>query len=121
MMKKFCIVLLGLIVSASVCIAADDKTDVTAQYISNASFESDDITTLTPKTETADGLRGYIVTAPSGWTVSNSVGAVSLIVTADCFTDNNFGKVTTLADGSQAYYQRVGWTNGSSSVKQTIA
>ncbi|MBQ7451885.1 MAG: hypothetical protein IJV60_04960 [Prevotella sp.] len=121
MMKKFCFVLLGLVVSASMCMAADDKTDVTAQYISNASFESDDITTLTPKTETADGLRGYIVTAPSGWTVSNSVGAVSLIVTADCFTDNNFGKVTTLADGSQAYYQRVGWTNGSSSVKQTIA
>lgn len=48
MMKMFCIVLLGLIVNASVCMAADGKTDVTAQYISNASFESDDITTLTP-------------------------------------------------------------------------
>ena len=35
MMKKFCIVLLGLIVSASVCMAADDNTDVTAQYIAN--------------------------------------------------------------------------------------
>ena len=119
-MKRFYLIFCGLLVSASLCLAANEKTDVTSQYITNASFESDDVTTLNPKTETADGLRGYQVTAPTGWTVANSVNAVSLIVTQDCYTDNNFGKVTTLADGSQAYYQRVGWTNGSSSLKQSI-
>ena len=97
------------------------QTDVTAQYVTNPSFESDDITALTAKTETADGLRGYPAAAPAGWTVSNGVGATSLIVTADCYTDNNFGLVTTLSDGTQAYYQRVGWTSGASSMKQTLS
>ncbi|MBR1484714.1 MAG: hypothetical protein IJ612_03360 [Prevotella sp.] len=100
---------------------AQEKTDVTSQYVQNASFEQDNIASLTPKSEAADGLRGYVVTAPQGWTVSNSIDVVSLIVTADCYTDNNFGKVTTLADGQQAYYLRVGWTNGSTSMSQTIA
>ena len=98
---------------------ADETTDVTATYLVNASFEADNTTQLQQVTNAADGLRGYQVSSPQGWTVNNSVGAVSLIVTADCYTDNNFGKVTTLADGQQAYYQRVGWTNGSSSLQQT--
>ena len=101
--------------------AANEKTDVTAQYIKNASFEEDNITSLSPVNNSNDGLRGYKVTSPKDWTVTNNVTMdASLIVTKDCFTDNNFGKVTTLADGSQAYYQRVGWNSGSSSVKQTL-
>ena len=92
------------ILTAITAFAAQEKTDVTTTYVKNASFETDDITSLQVKTESADGLRGYTVSAPKDWTVNNSSNAVSLIVTADCYTDNNFGKVTTLADGTQAYY-----------------
>jgi len=100
---------------------AAEKTDVTATYVANASFEADNISSLQAKTESADGLRGYIVSAPQGWTVSNTAGAVSLIVTKDCYTDNNFGLVTTLADGQQAYYLRMGWSGGTTTVHQTIS
>ena len=100
--------------------ADDGLTDVTAQFVTNASFEADDISALSPVNNQADGLRGYTVTAPSGWTVTNDANAVSLIVTADCYTDNNFGKVTTLADGKQAYYLRMGWNTGIISLRQTI-
>jgi len=97
------------------------RTDVTAEYLSNPSFEADNISTLSAVNNSADGLRGYSVTAPLGWTVNNGANAVSLIVTADCYTDNNFGKVTTLADGTQAYYLRMGWSTGTTTVRQTIA
>ena len=100
---------------------ADEKTDVTAQYVANASFENDNLSALQSKTEKADGLRGYVVSSPQGWTVTNSANAVSLLVTADCFTDNNFGKVTTLADGTKAYYLRQGWSGGATSVRQTLS
>ena len=100
--------------------AADGKTDVTAQYVANASFENDDIGALTAKTEAADGLRGYQLASPKGWTVSNGAQAVSLIVTKDCYTDNNFGKVTGLSDGSQAYYLRLGWSTGATTLSQTL-
>ena len=101
---------------------ADDKTDVTTKYVTNPSFEQDNIASLSPVNNNADGLRGYEVTAPKGWTVNNSANAVSLIVTKDCYTDNNFGLVTTLADGSQAYYLRMGWFDGTktTSLRQTI-
>ncbi len=105
------------------CITAfadDDKTDVTATYIVNPSFEADNTGSLQAVNNSADGLRGYSIGSPTGWTVTNSVGAVSLIVTKDCYTDNNFGKVTTLADGQQAYYLRVGWTTGTTAVSQTL-
>lgn len=94
--------------------------DITSGNIVNPSFENDDITKLTPKTESADGLRGYIQTQPVGWTYSGSSLDKQLIVTAACYTDNNFGKVTTLADGSQAYYLRMGWSNGSSTLTQNV-
>ena len=119
MTKKLLLFFACVVVFASTW-AADDKTDVTSLYLVNASFEEDDISKLQTKSETADGLRGYMLSSPQGWTVTNNVSAVSLIVTKDCFTDNNFGKVTSIADGAQAYYQRVGWTTGSSSVEQTI-
>ena len=88
--------------------------------LTNPSFESDDITALTPKTETADGLRGYIQPQPVGWTYSGSALDKQLIITTDCYTDNNFGKVTTLTDGTQGYYLRMGWSTGSSTLNQTI-
>ena len=100
--------------------ADNGLTDVTAQYVTNASFEADNVSTLSPVNNQADGLRGYSVAAPSGWTVTNGANAVSLLVTADCYTDNNFGKVTTLADGQQAYYLRMGWSTGTTSMRQTV-
>ena len=121
-MKKSMIMMAALAAMMAVASAkADDGlTDVTAPFVTNASFEADDISTLSPVNNPADGLRGYTVTAPSGWTVVNDANAVSLIVTADCYTDNNFGKVTALADGKQAYYLRMGWSTGITSLRQTV-
>ena len=99
---------------------ATEKTDVTTRYLTNASFESNDLSQLQAENNSSDGLRGYKVASPSGWTVTNGANAVSLLVTASCFTDNNFGKVTTLADGNTAYYLRMGWSGGTTSVRQTL-
>ena len=118
-MKRLLTLLSGLLLICLMTVAAD-KIDVTATYLTNASFESDNIANLNKKTENADGLRGYIVTAPKGWKVTNDANAVSLIVTAECYTDNNFGKVTTLADGLQAYYLRMGWSTGTTTLRQTV-
>ena len=99
---------------------AQNMTNVTTNYISNPSFEVDNISTLEAKSEGNEGLRGYIVTSPAGWTVSGN-HEKSFIVTADCSADNGFGKVTTVAEGSQAYYLRMGWNAGVTTVRQTIA
>ena len=113
---------LSLVLAFSVaCFSADEKTDVTAQYLVNASFEADNIASLSKEVNGADGLRGYKVTAPQGWKVVDNASPVSLIVTKDCYTDNNFGVVTTLADGNQAYYLRIGWNDGVTTLSQTIA
>ena len=109
-----------LFVGTSAFCQTNEKEDVTSQYVANASFEDDDITKLTAKSEPADGLRGYVVSNPSGWTVNNVANAVSLIVTKDCYTDNNFGKVTTLGDGNQAYYLRMGWSSGTTTLRQMV-
>ena len=109
-----------LFVGTSAFCQTNEKEDVTSQYVANASFEDDDITKLTAKSESADGLRGYVVSNPSGWTVNNVANAVSLIVTKDCYTDNNFGKVTTLGDGNQAYYLRMGWSSGTTTLRQMV-
>ena len=87
--------------------------------LKNLSFESDDINDLTAVNNSADGLRGYSITNPAEWTVSGT-SVTSLIVTTDCYTDNGFGKVTTIPDGTQAYYLRQGWATGSTSITQTV-
>ena len=96
------------------------QEDVTSKYVTNPSFEDDDIASLSVVNNSADGLRGYSCSNPKGWTVTGA-DVVKLIVTDDCFADNNFGKFTTIADGEQAYYLRMGWSTGQSSMKQTIA
>ncbi len=113
---KWKALVLSLLVSTAPVSA---QTDVTGQYVTNPSFESDNLSTLTAVNNSSDGLRGYTVTAPSGWQVSGT-DAVSLIVTADCYTDNNFGQVSTIADGSQAYYLRMGWSTGTTTLSQTL-
>ncbi len=119
-MKKT-ILTLAVVLIALTAWADDGRTDVTAQFLTNPSFEADNISTLSPVNNSADGLRGYSVNAPKGWTVNKESNVVSLIVTANCYTDNNFGKVTTLADGTQAYYLRMGWSTGVATIRQTIA
>jgi hypothetical protein len=86
--------------------------DVTANYLQNPSYETDDITQFSATTNSADGLRGYAVSQPASWTRTGSE-VVSLLVTPQCYTDNNFGLVTNMADGQQAYYLRMGWNTGS--------
>ena len=98
---------------------ANAQTDITSQYIKNPSFESNNTSSLTPVNNSADGLRGYTCANPANWTVTGA-DVTKLIVTKDCYTDNNFGKVTTLSDGNQAYYLRMGWSTGTSSLSQQI-
>ncbi len=100
---------------ASVALA---QTDVTAQYLLNPSFEADasGCTDAVRKSESSDGLRGWDVAAITGWTTTRP--DKQLLITADCYTDNNFGK-TAIADGTYALFQRNGWSNGQSTVSQT--
>ena len=95
------------------------QTDVTAKYITNPSFELDDLDGLTAVNNNSDGLRGWRISDPQGWSLSG-IADPTLIVTTDCYTDNNFGKVTTLANGNQAFYMRVGWVSGASSLSQKV-
>ena len=96
------------------------QTDVTADYLENPSFEADSgnctAQSANKVENSADGLRGWNI-SPAGWTTATP--GVSLLLSADCFTDNNFGK-TAPADGRFAFYQRYGWGDGtSSSLRQT--
>ncbi len=95
------------------------QTDVTKSYLNNPSFEDDSNLCTSASsnkvTNSSDGLRGWDI-APQGWT--RTTPSVSLLISADCFTDNNFGK-TTIKDGSFAFYQRFGWGSATSELKQT--
>ncbi|MBQ7470854.1 MAG: hypothetical protein IJS97_00290 [Prevotella sp.] len=103
----------------TVCSTAVAQEDVTTQYMINPSFETDEAASLSPVENNADGLRGYTLNQPSGWTISGT-DVTKLLVTAACYTDNNFGKVTSLADGNQAYYLRMGWSTGATTIQQVL-
>ncbi len=98
----------------SICLA---QTDVTSQYIKNASFEANDITKLS-----ADNTRGaYTVgTSLTDWTVTGSFGVSDIMTAAATATDNNMGSPGQASDGTQMYYIRNAWNNASASVKQTV-
>ena len=106
------IAVLGAMASAMV-------EDVTASYVVNPSFEADNVASLTEVTNSADGRRGWTLATPSGWSVSGTA-VTQLLVKANCYTDNNFGLVTTLADGDAAYYLRMGWNTGATTLEQTL-
>ena len=81
-------------------------SDVTSLYLKNSSFENDDVSTLTP-----NGTGRYGVTAPKGWTVTNSVNPNGnyrsfLVDDQATATDNNYGDPGNPSDGSYAYYIR---------------
>ena len=107
-----------LLAAALGSVAAQAQSDITATYLKNPSFEADAsaCTDGVRKTESSDGLRGWDVAAITGWTTTRP--DKQLLITADCFTDNNFGK-TAIADGTYALFQRQGWSDGSTSISQT--
>ncbi|MCR5180918.1 MAG: hypothetical protein K6C30_06860 [Bacteroidaceae bacterium] len=94
------------------------QTDITSQYLVNSSFEDDAsaCTAAASRSDTSDGLRGWDVATLTGWTTTRP--DKQLLISADCFTDNNFGK-TTIADGQYALFQRMGWNDGASTIQQT--
>ena len=95
---------------------AQTLTDVTSEYMSNASFESDDISQLT-----ADNTRGaYAITALTGWTLSGSYGVSDIMTSAATATDNNLGRPGQPSNGTQMYYIRNAWSNGTASLKQSV-
>lgn len=103
----------------ALCSAVYGQQDVTSLYLTNPSFEEDAAACTTGSSSAVnnavDGLRGWDIT-PSGWEATNP--NVALLISKDCYTDNNFGK-TAIADGTLAYYQRVGWATATSELKQT--
>ena len=117
-MKKIFSCVLAL-VAALGAMASTSTEDVTATYITNPSFESDNVASLDEVRNNADGRRGWTLASPTGWMVSGT-SVTQLLVKADCYTDNNFGLVTTLADGASAYYLRMGWATGATTMKQTL-
>ena len=93
-----------------------EEQSFTDQFFDNPSFEKDDHTTLTTTTNANDGLRGYNIAPPSNWTISGT-DVTKLLITTDCYTDNNFGLVNSIPDGSQAYYLRMGWSTGTTTMQ----
>ena len=111
----------GLSMFAPLCsYALAEAEDVTSEYLVNPSFEQDDIASLSNVTNGADGLRGYTLQEPQVWKVTGT-GVTQLLITKECYTDNNFGVVTTISDGEKAYYMRMGWSTGATSLSQTVA
>ena len=96
-----------------------EKTDVTAEFVTNASFEGNTESTLSQVTNAADGLRGWTLDQPTGWTYSGT-RVTNLLVTKDCYADNNFGLITTIPDQTHAYYLRMGWSTGTTTLAQTV-
>ena len=96
---------------------AQAQTDVTAQYLTNPSFEADaaKCTDATKLEEGTEGLRGWNVSPITGWTTTNP--SKQLLISAACATDNGFGK-TAIADGTYALYQRFGWGSATGSLSQ---
>ena len=118
-MKGKRLLLLALMAGLTGVLWLHAQTDVTATYLKNPSFEEDNISSLSKVINDADGLRGYTLTDPTGWTISGTT-VTELLITKDCYTDNNFGMTTTIADGNYAYYLRMGWSTGYTTVKQNV-
>ena len=96
------------------------QTDVTAMYLKNASFENDDVSTLS-----SAGAGRYNVTAPKNWSVENSAtpngNYRSMLVNANAqVTDNNFGRPGTPSDGTYAYYVRHSYQTMTTTVFQQV-
>lgn len=92
------------------------QVDITAKYLNNPSFESDNISSLVK-----DATRGaYTATSVVGWTLSGSYGVSDIMTSSATATDNNLGAPGNPSDGKQMYYIRNAWANGTASLKQTV-
>ena len=93
------------------------QTDVTSKYLTNPSFEMDNISTLS-----IDGTRNaYIIDSNlSGWTMTGTYGVSDIMTSSATATDNNLGAPGKASDGNQMYYIRNAWKTGSATVKQTV-
>ena len=113
-MKKTVLLLVSL---CALCATLGAQIDVTSQYLQNASFEQPLASGLTP-----DATRGAatVGTGLTGWTVTGVYGVSDIMTAAATATDNNLGAPGAASDGTQMYYIRHAWTNGSASVKQTV-
>ena len=113
-MKKTVLLLVSL---CALCATLGAQIDVTSQYLQNASFEQPLASGLTP-----DATRGAAIvgTGLTGWTVTGVYGVSDIMTAAATATDNNLGAPGAASDGTQMYYIRHAWTNGSASVKQTV-
>ncbi len=100
-------------------VASPVAEDVTATYVTNPSFEADEAALLPEVVSSADGRRGWTLASPKGWTVSGT-DVTKLLVKADCYADNDFGLIASVPDGAAAYYLRMGWSTGSTTVAQTL-
>lgn len=92
-------------------------TDVTSKYLSNPSFEKDNIATLAK-----DATRGaYTAKNIVGWTLTGGYGVSDIMTSAATATDNNFGAPGKPSEGSQMYYIRNAWSDASASLLQNVS
>ena len=97
-------------------LSVNAQVDVTSQYLTNPSFELDDITKL-PK----DNTRGaYTASSVTGWTLTGSYGVSDIMTASATATDNNFGAPGKPSDGTQMYYIRHAWNATTASLLQNI-
>lgn len=97
-------------------IGVSAQEDITSQYISNPSFELDDISKLAE-----DATRGaYTATSLVGWNLTGSYGVSDIMTSSATATDNNFGKPGNPSAGKQMYYIRNAWNASSASLLQSI-
>ena len=95
---------------------AEDRSDITSQYLKNPSFEADDITALAK-----DDTRGaYKAPTVVDWNLSGSYGVSDIMTAAATATDNNFGAPGQPSDGQQMYYIRNAWSATSATLLQSI-
>ena len=112
-MKRPALFLVNIFAAATLCA----QTDVTSQYLRNASFEQPLASGLP-----ADATRGArtVGTGLTGWTVTGSYGVSDIMTATATATDNDLGAPGSASDGAQMYYARHAWNNGTMSVKQTV-
>lgn len=99
--------------------------DVTSTYITNPSFENDDVSTLPvvgDKSASDDSYRGWTLVQPTGWTVEEQGdnAFTRQLKDQDAYTDNGYGKVGTISNGDYCYYFRHKWWNKNIVIKQTL-
>ncbi len=116
---KNLILTLSLMMCSACALAADEVTDITSQYITNPSFETD-----TKSGSFTDTTRGaYSITSLTSWTLTaptSTWAACDIMTSSATATDNDFGKPGTPSDGTYMLYLRDAWTDCTASVKQNI-